>query len=129
MYEHSARVTGCCQYTEQRREEVKHHRFHMETSDGVTTARCEHSMMTRLTSCKRERRFATNGPEPYKKRVTTISPTCDHLVQVARKKPTAGNLFEWFSTGQIAAPSRFTDIFGILTHNINWLLVCCIMYM
>ena len=52
IYEHSARVTGCCQYTEQRREEVKHHRFHMETSDGVATARCEHSMMTRLTSCK-----------------------------------------------------------------------------
>ena len=58
-----------------------------------------------------------------------ISPTRDHFVQVARKKPTAGNLFEWFSTGQTAAPSRFTDIFGILTHNINWLLVCCIMHM
>src|SRR4029434_6894858 len=62
-------------------------------------------------------------------RHSLISPTRDHLVQVVSKKPTAGHLFEWFSTEQTAAPSRFTDIFGILTHNINWLPVCCIMYM
>ena len=65
-------------------------------------------------------------------RHSLILPTHHPVVQVAHcssKKPTAVNLFEWFSAGQTAAPSRFTDISSILTHNINWLLVCCIMYM
>ena len=53
IYEHNALVTGCCQYTEQQRDEVKHTiDFTWKASDGVATARCEHSMMTRLTLCK-----------------------------------------------------------------------------